>query len=34
VLPYQGVIAYRARWMPRGGGAQYAPPVTVGLPAP
>jgi hypothetical protein len=34
VLPYQGVVAYRARWMPRGGGAQYAPPVTVGLPQP
>ncbi|MEA2423805.1 MAG: hypothetical protein QOH13_215 [Thermoleophilaceae bacterium] len=32
LLPYQGVIAYRARWMRPDGGADYAPPVTVGAP--
>jgi hypothetical protein len=34
LLPYQGVISYRARWMRPDGGADYAPPVTVGLPSP
>lgn len=32
-LPYQGVLSYRARWMRPDGGADYGPPVTVGLPA-
>ena len=32
VLPYQGVLTYRARWMRSDGGADYAPPVTVGVP--
>jgi hypothetical protein len=34
LLPYQGVIAYRARWIRPDGGSDYAPPVTVGLPSP
>jgi hypothetical protein len=34
VVPYQGVLAYRARWMRPDGGVDYAPPVTVGLPTP
>jgi hypothetical protein len=33
-LPYRGVTAYRARWIRRDGGTEYAPPVTVGIPAP
>jgi Cellulase (glycosyl hydrolase family 5) len=33
LLPYQGFVAYRARWMRPDGGADYAPPVTVGLPS-
>ncbi|MFL5894207.1 MAG: hypothetical protein ACJ76Z_03720 [Thermoleophilaceae bacterium] len=33
-LPYQGVVAYRARWTRPDGGSEYAPPVTVGAPAP
>jgi hypothetical protein len=34
VLPYQGVVAYRARWTRPDGGVDYAPPITVGLPSP
>jgi hypothetical protein len=34
LLPYQGVVAYRARWVRPDGGVDYAPPVTVGMPAP
>jgi hypothetical protein len=34
ILPYQGVLTYRARWMRSDGGTDYAPPVTVGVPAP
>ena len=34
VLPYQGVFAYRARWMRPDGGTDYAPPVTVSVPSP
>lgn len=33
IVPYQGVSAYRARWMRPDGGTDYAPPVTVGVPA-
>jgi hypothetical protein len=33
-LPYQGIVAYRARWTRPDGGAEYAPPITVGVPAP
>jgi hypothetical protein len=33
-VPYQGVLAYRARWMRPDGGVDYAPPVTVGPPTP
>ena len=33
VLPYQGLLSYRARWMRPDGGTDYAPPVTVGLPS-
>jgi hypothetical protein len=33
-VPYQGVLAYRARWMRPDGGVDYALPITVGLPAP
>jgi hypothetical protein len=32
VLPYQGVVAYRARWTRPDGKAEYAEPVTVGAP--
>jgi hypothetical protein len=32
VLPYQGIVSYRARWMRSDGGTDYAPPVTVGAP--
>ena len=32
VIPYTGVVAYRARWMRPDGGTDYAPAVTVGLP--
>jgi hypothetical protein len=32
VVPYQGVVSYRARWMRPDGGTDYAPPVTVGVP--
>jgi hypothetical protein len=32
-LPYDGVLSYRARWVRPDGGADYAPPVTVGLPS-
>src|SRR4051794_19988203 len=31
VLPFQGVLSYRARWMRPDGGADYAPPITVGV---
>jgi hypothetical protein len=34
LVPYQGALSYRARWMRPDGGTDYAPPVTVGLPAP
>ena len=34
ILPYQGVLTYRARWMRSDGGTDYAPPITVGVPAP
>lgn len=34
LLPYQGALAYRARWNRPDGGVDYALPVTVGLPAP
>src|SRR4051794_7462411 len=34
LVPYQGVVSYRARWLRGDGGADYAPPVTVGLPSP
>jgi hypothetical protein len=34
ILPYQGVLAYRARWMRSDGGIDYAPPITIGVPAP
>lgn len=34
LLPYRGVFSYRARWTRPDGGADYAPPVTVGIPAP
>lgn len=35
VVPYQGVLSYRSRWMRSDGGVDYAPPVTVGaVPAP
>ena len=34
LVPYQGVVAYRARWMRPDGGVDYAPPVTVGTPTP
>jgi hypothetical protein len=34
ILPYQGVLTYRARWMRSDGGTDYAPPVTVGVPTP
>ena len=33
-LPYQGVLAYRARWARPDGRSDYAPPVTVGVPSP
>jgi hypothetical protein len=33
-LPYRGVLAYRARWLRPDGKTEYAPPVTVGVPAP
>ncbi|HYZ30012.1 MAG TPA: hypothetical protein VE570_13200 [Thermoleophilaceae bacterium] len=33
LLPYQGVLAYRARWMRSDGGTDYAPPITVGAPS-
>jgi hypothetical protein len=33
VLPYQGIVSYRARWMRSDGGTDYAPPVTVGAPS-
>jgi hypothetical protein len=33
-LPYQGIVSYRSRWMRPDGGTDYAPPVTVGVPAP
>jgi hypothetical protein len=34
ILPYQGVLTYRARWMRSDGGTDYAPPITVGVPTP
>jgi hypothetical protein len=34
LLPYDGVLSYRARWLRPDGGTDYAPPVTVGVPAP
>jgi hypothetical protein len=34
VVPYQGLLSYRARWMRSDGGSDYAPPITVGVPAP
>src|SRR4051794_26168174 len=33
-LPYQGVLAYRARWARPDGRSDYATPVTVGVPSP
>jgi hypothetical protein len=33
LIPYNGIIAYRARWMRPDGGTDYTTPVTVGLPA-
>jgi hypothetical protein len=32
-LPYQGVMAYRARWIRPDGRSEYGVPVTVGVPA-
>jgi hypothetical protein len=29
LVPYQGVLTYRSRWMRSDGGVDYAPPVTV-----
>jgi hypothetical protein len=34
VLPYRGIVSYRARWMRSDGGTDYAPPITVGAPTP
>jgi hypothetical protein len=34
IVPYQGVMTYRARWMRSDGGTDYAPPITVGVPTP
>jgi hypothetical protein len=34
VLPYAGVLAYRARLTRPDGGVDYAPPVAVGVPTP
>ena len=34
IVPYQGILTYRSRWMRSDGGVDYAPPVTVGAPSP
>ena len=34
VVPYQGALTYRSRWMRSDGVTDYAPPITVGVPAP
>jgi hypothetical protein len=32
IVPYQGILTYRSRWMRSDGGVDYAPPVTVTAP--
>ena len=34
IVPYQGAVTYRSRWMRSDGGTDYAPPITVGVPMP